>query len=226
MKLYQWRNTLFGINASTKRKMIPARYDWNMQALEAIIECANERGVSLNVYIPPIRTDVEVPYDLKEYETFKREVKEMAESTSVHFLDSDGIVPGELWGPKASTNSGGETRTRLYALSGSADMRFSPNALGTLVNDWCHDLQLSHFFFCFSLPSACCIGCCHRSHGIGCLFLSSLLFYAFWRWEYLSVLLLSAVVVTQLRSPETAVNSGISEEEKKSIAHRELVCES
>lgn len=108
MKLYQWRNTLFGINASTKRKMIPARYTWNMKALEAIIECANERGISLNVYIPPIRTDVEVPYDLKEYETFKREVKEIAESSSVIFLDLDGIVPGELWGLKASTNSGGE----------------------------------------------------------------------------------------------------------------------
>lgn len=108
MKLYQWRNTLFGINASTKRKMIPARYAWNMKALEAIIECANERNILLNVYIPPIRTDVEVPYDLKEYETFKREVRELTELSDVIFSDLDDIVPGELWGLKASTNSGGE----------------------------------------------------------------------------------------------------------------------
>ena len=49
-----------------------------------------------------------MPYDLEEYEFFKREVKEIAESSGVNFLDLDSIVPGELWGLKASTNSGGE----------------------------------------------------------------------------------------------------------------------
>ena len=108
MRLYQLRNTLFGIDASTKRKMIPARYSWNMEALRGIIEFANDMHISLNVYIPPIRSDVEIPYDLIEYEEFKREVKAMTESPHVNFLDLTEIVPGEFWGLKASTNSNGE----------------------------------------------------------------------------------------------------------------------
>lgn len=108
MKLYQWRNTLFGINASTKRKMIPARYEWNMQALESIMDFAASKSIHLTIYIPPIRTDVEVPYDLAEYAKFKAEVAAMAEKHQVNFADFDGIVPGELWGLKGSTNAGGE----------------------------------------------------------------------------------------------------------------------
>ena len=108
MKLYQWRNTIFGITASTKRKMIPARYEWNMSALEAIIKYANKNKIVINVYIPPIRNDVEVPYDPEEYQTFKEEVRKMTQSFGATFSDFEGIVPGELWGLKASTNSGAE----------------------------------------------------------------------------------------------------------------------
>jgi hypothetical protein len=109
MKLYQWRNTLFGINASTKRKMIPSRYERNFEALDLILENCQNRGVQVILYIPPIRTDVEVPYDLGEYTTFKLAVEEKAKDyQNVSFNDFDSIVPGEYWGLKASTTNDAE----------------------------------------------------------------------------------------------------------------------
>ncbi len=109
MKLYQWRNQLFGINASTKRKIIPARYDKNLTALSKILNFCQERGINCVVYIPPIRTDVEVPYDLNEYALFKEEVQQITEMTQTsQFHDLDGIIPGKYWGLKASTNTDAE----------------------------------------------------------------------------------------------------------------------
>lgn len=108
MKLYQWRNTLFGINASTKRKMIPTRYDANMQALDALLELCVTNNIKALLYIPPIRTDVEVPYDLKEYAEFKQQIERMAAAKSSSFLNLENIVPGPLWGLKGSTTADGE----------------------------------------------------------------------------------------------------------------------
>lgn len=108
MKLYQWRNTIFGINASTKRKMIPTRYETNMSALVALLQSCSDRGMNVLVYIPPIRTDVEVPYDLAEYEDFKAQVERIARQNNAKFANLEGIVPGPLWGLKGSTTSDGE----------------------------------------------------------------------------------------------------------------------
>ena len=104
LALYRWRNQLFNISATTKRKMIPARKDRNMEALNRILNLAEERGISILVYIPPIRTDVEVPYDLREYEAFKSEVEGLTQSSAnAQFRNWESIVPGPLWGLKAST---------------------------------------------------------------------------------------------------------------------------
>ena len=105
MKLYAWRNILFNISATTKRKMIPARMSKNLLALDRILERTSEDSIDVLLYIPPIRRDVEVPYDLAEYAQFKSEVESMAAAYShVQFKNWEGIVPGELWGLKASTN--------------------------------------------------------------------------------------------------------------------------
>ena len=85
--------------------MIPARYEWNMKALSLIMELSELYDIQLTVYIPPLRKDVEIPYDLHEYLAFKQEVLALAEAHKVSFADLDSIVPGELWGFKASTNS-------------------------------------------------------------------------------------------------------------------------
>ena len=104
LALYRWRNQLFKISATTKRKMIPARKKKNMEALKRILELTASQEIPTLIYIPPIRTDVEVPYDLKEYDAFKTEVKDaVVKHAHADFKNLEGIVPGELWGLKAST---------------------------------------------------------------------------------------------------------------------------
>lgn len=109
MKLYRWRNTLFDINASTKRKMIPARLEKNFLALRKTLALCETRAIQVVLYIPPIRTDVEVPYDLQEYKKFKNRAQLLSkEFSQVQFKNFESIVPGEYWGLKASTDSDSE----------------------------------------------------------------------------------------------------------------------
>lgn len=107
--LYNLRNTVFGINAQTKRKMIPRNYKKNIQALTTMLDLAKTKKVKVLLYIPPIRQDVEVPYNLKEYAKFKEEIESLAEAYDVvTFANLEAIVPGEYWGVKKSTNASGK----------------------------------------------------------------------------------------------------------------------
>lgn len=105
--LYQFRNWLFGINPSSIRKMIPGRYIKNIQAMEAILVSASEQGVTVLLYIAPLREDVQIPYDLKQYDRFKKEIQSIAERHGVRFSNLEHLVPGEYWGTKDSTTVGG-----------------------------------------------------------------------------------------------------------------------
>ena len=59
--------------------------------------------------MPPIRQDVEPPYDKNEYLKFKDDLKALAlHYPNVSFADYDAIVPGQYWGMKDSTNIGGK----------------------------------------------------------------------------------------------------------------------
>ena len=107
--LYGLRNKAFGITASTQRKMIPARYDRNMLALHELLEHATGEGQEVLLYIPPIRTDVAPPYDAAEYAQFKASIEALAERREgVRFANLEGLIPGEYWGLKASTDGDGE----------------------------------------------------------------------------------------------------------------------
>ena len=107
--LYGFRNKLFGINASTQRKMIPARYDRNLEALDLLCTRAGKNGQKVLIYIPPIRTDVAPPYDPTEYTKFKSDIKSLAQRHNhAVFANLEDIVPGPLWGMKASTDGSGE----------------------------------------------------------------------------------------------------------------------
>jgi lysophospholipase L1-like esterase len=109
LTLYGWRNHLFGISASTHRKMIPARYDRNLQALRLLCVRASREQQQVLIYIPPIRTDVAPPYDPREYAVFKEEIASLTEGfENVQFANLEDIVPGPLWGVKASTDGDGE----------------------------------------------------------------------------------------------------------------------
>jgi hypothetical protein len=106
--LYLLRNKAFGITAETKRKMIPQRYQENMEALKVLLEHAQKWGIKVVLYIPPIRNDVEVPYNLKEYNNFKKEVGSLGEQYHCSFYNWENIVPAKLWGLKESTNGTGK----------------------------------------------------------------------------------------------------------------------
>jgi len=106
---YLLRNTLFGIKATTKRKMIPGRYMANWEALEAIIKAARRSGISVVLYVVPLRNDVEIPYDATEYARFKSSLEDLAAKEDVLFANLEGLVPAELWGTKAGTSLSEET---------------------------------------------------------------------------------------------------------------------
>jgi hypothetical protein len=105
--LYLFRNWLFRINPSSIRKMIPGRYIMNMQALKAILQSANEQKIKVLIYIPPLRDDVKIPYDLEQYSNFKAEVQSIVKEYGVRFSNLENLVPAKYWGTKDTTTLGG-----------------------------------------------------------------------------------------------------------------------
>lgn len=106
--LLRFRNRILGIDAQSKRKMIPSRYRANMDALATMLALAADAGIRTTTYIVPIRDDVEPPYDAKAYARFQAEVEALAREYGATFANLGPIVPGELWGMQGATSSGGE----------------------------------------------------------------------------------------------------------------------
>ena len=103
-KLYLLRNSIFGIKATSKRKMIRGRCIKNINAYQDILNLALDNKVKVLVYIPPIRSDIKIPYELTEYNNFKKKIKDIAKSKKVYFTSLENLVPPEFWGKKLSTN--------------------------------------------------------------------------------------------------------------------------
>jgi hypothetical protein len=103
---YMLRNTVFGIRPGSVRKMIPESYERNLHALEEILKSAKQKNFRVYLYIPPIRSDVPLPYDLNEYQQFKEDLSDLCKNyASVAKLkDFSKIVPAHLWGYKDPTN--------------------------------------------------------------------------------------------------------------------------
>jgi hypothetical protein len=104
--LYLLRNYIFNINPSSVRNKIPERYFNNMTALDLIINDAVSSKINLFLYIPPIRNDVKLPYNLEDYHSFISEVKLKSNNYSsfIHFVDFSYIVPSKFFGFKSSTS--------------------------------------------------------------------------------------------------------------------------
>lgn len=98
LSLYNLRNWTFGINPTTVRKMIPVRYELNMNALREMLDNMNRRGVPVLLYIAPIRQDKSLPYDAADYARWKGEVDAMARKFSARLVNIEGLVPGGHWG--------------------------------------------------------------------------------------------------------------------------------
>ena len=75
---YNMRNSILGISASTTRPKIPAAYNRNLEALRLIFEYSKKHNIRILPYIAPIRSDVKIPYDARDYSEFKLDVRTMA----------------------------------------------------------------------------------------------------------------------------------------------------
>jgi hypothetical protein len=103
--LYMTRNTILGINASTIRPIIKDRYDKNMEALKEILRKANKLNIKVLLYVPPIRSDFVLPYNINDYAAFKKELAQLViEYPNVVFRNFESCIPGSLWGYKEATN--------------------------------------------------------------------------------------------------------------------------
>lgn len=59
------------------------------------------------MYIPPIRNDVAVPYDMAAYEKFKHKLRDIAAKNNLAFADLENVVASSEWGTKNSATLGG-----------------------------------------------------------------------------------------------------------------------
>ena len=98
INLYELRNFVFGIKATTVRKMIRPRYARNMAALTVLFKYCHENKIPVLGYIAPIRQDVPIPYDPKEYDAWKTEVRVLATQYSASLINLESLVPPEYWG--------------------------------------------------------------------------------------------------------------------------------
>ncbi len=105
--LYRLRNYVFKLNAQSSRKIIKGPYVKNMNSFINILKESNENAIKFNVYIPPIRQDYKIPYELKQYKKYKSTIRSMCSSYGANYYDLDSTVPAEFWGTKIGTGMDG-----------------------------------------------------------------------------------------------------------------------
>ena len=103
--LYILRNTIFGIRPQTIRPIIESSYSSNLVALHQLLELTKRSKTKVLLYIPPIRSDVPIPYAQQEYSRFIKDIEMFrANYKNVNFRDYSSIIPGKYWGYKEATN--------------------------------------------------------------------------------------------------------------------------
>jgi hypothetical protein len=101
--LYKSRNYIFNIGPTNKRRIIESLYYKNINALEKTLEISKSKKIQSIMYITPIRNDVEMPYDAKEYTLFKTHVSNLSKRYNSNFYNLEKIIPNSFWGKKPST---------------------------------------------------------------------------------------------------------------------------
>jgi hypothetical protein len=105
---YQLRNWALRIDPTSQRRMIPAYYADNRMAFEMILSAAKQRGIQVIPYIVPLRYDVAIPYDEKQYLSFKEDLTDLAAQYGFEMRNLEKLVPSEYWGTKNATSLGGD----------------------------------------------------------------------------------------------------------------------
>ena len=104
INLYKLRNFVFNINPTTTRKILPGQYKKNLAALNSLLKISNDNGIKTFMYIVPIRNDIKIPYDIFEYDKFKKDIKNITIIKDIEFKNFEHLVPNTMWGKKNSTS--------------------------------------------------------------------------------------------------------------------------
>lgn len=105
--LYKIRNFVFMIKPNSIRKIKRSSYFSNIKAYKKILVSRNKQNLKTIVYIPPIlysNKKSKIPYNTKEYKSFKNKIKEICYKNNCLFFNLESAVEDELWGNKLSTN--------------------------------------------------------------------------------------------------------------------------
>ena len=132
-ELFRLRNTVFGIDARSKRPLREATYTRSMAAIRELAKAASTNGATVLLYIPPLRTDVEPPYIASEYSRFQHDVEALAEDEKALFANFGDVVPGPLWGMIAAANVGGKPDYDFMHFQRRGHVLFADAVEATLV---------------------------------------------------------------------------------------------
>ena len=108
ISLYKLRNYIFGIKASSKRKIVPNSYFKNINSLKRIISLRESENSLSIIYIPPIlhySSGKPIPYFKNEYEGFKFKISDICNSKYCKYFVLDSVIEDQLWGYKGQNTS-------------------------------------------------------------------------------------------------------------------------
>ena len=104
--LYKLRNFVLNIGPTTTRKILPGRYKKNLAALNSLLKISSENSIKTFMYIVPIRNDIKIPYNILEYNKFKKDIKKIVVANDIEFQNLENLIPNTMWGKKPSTTLG------------------------------------------------------------------------------------------------------------------------
>jgi hypothetical protein len=96
--IFLLRNWLFRIKATDKRPMLESVYRLNQELLGLMGEVAQERAVTLVLYVIPLNPAADNPYISEEYSSFKSWLQRFASERGLPFANLENVVPHEDWG--------------------------------------------------------------------------------------------------------------------------------
>lgn len=131
--LYIFRNQLLGIDAQSKRRVLPGRLALNLDAARSLLRAAREHKVETLLYIVPLRNDVATPYIASEYASFKQAIARLARDEGATLENLESLVPAELWGRKDATSLDGEAELDFMHFQGGGHALLAEAVLPKLL---------------------------------------------------------------------------------------------
>jgi len=93
------RNFIFNINEFSIRKKIPNIYSNNIQYLQSTINfLSKNKNIEIITYYPPLRSDYPLPFEMKEYQFFKKEISSFLNNKNIKNYDFDNYIDSKYFG--------------------------------------------------------------------------------------------------------------------------------